>query len=283
MERIVSNKNLQTFFEYLEVDLLQEYLRIGIGYFVNALLNAHPRLVPLRHWAQTICLPRLPQRPNLALLFQSHLFWEFFCVWTAPHAQVVDSEGSHRLGSAPLFVIKARTVLYSACWGVAERCEALPPKEDPEGSVPLFLDWCRPSIVFSTSTALKTLTTACSSEWAAAPGEGSSGGGPEVLFGVIAEEARPPDGAGRPQGADLVLLAEAEEASERTDRVWEAFFGCQRRRRRSGTPKSTIFVQRGLVLPRWWGWLDTCSAWTAYPQNFQKQRSEVNPEDLQIL
>ena len=51
MESIVSSKDRLHFFEYLEVDLLQEYLRNGIGYFVNALLNAHPRLVPLRYWA----------------------------------------------------------------------------------------------------------------------------------------------------------------------------------------------------------------------------------------
>ena len=51
MESIVDSKNKLHFFEYLEVDLMQEYFRDGIQYFLNALLQAHPALVPLRYYA----------------------------------------------------------------------------------------------------------------------------------------------------------------------------------------------------------------------------------------
>lgn len=33
---------------------MQEYLRTGIHYFVNAIINAHPKLVPLRYWSSEI-------------------------------------------------------------------------------------------------------------------------------------------------------------------------------------------------------------------------------------
>lgn len=51
MESIVDSKEKLHFFEYLEVDLLQDYLRTGIHYFVNAILNSHASLVPLRYWS----------------------------------------------------------------------------------------------------------------------------------------------------------------------------------------------------------------------------------------
>lgn len=54
MESIIDNKDKLHFFEYLEVDLMQEYLRTGIRYFVNAILNSYPALVPLRYWAPEI-------------------------------------------------------------------------------------------------------------------------------------------------------------------------------------------------------------------------------------
>ena len=54
MESIVDSKNKLHFFEYLEVDLMQEYFRNGIQYFLNALLQAHPALVPLRYYAPEI-------------------------------------------------------------------------------------------------------------------------------------------------------------------------------------------------------------------------------------
>lgn len=54
MESIVGSKDKLHFFEYLEVDLMQGYLRTGINYFVNAILNAHPALIPLRYYHREI-------------------------------------------------------------------------------------------------------------------------------------------------------------------------------------------------------------------------------------
>ena len=54
MESIVDSKDKLHFFEYMEVDLLQDYLRTGIHYSLNALLNTSPSLVPLRYWAHEI-------------------------------------------------------------------------------------------------------------------------------------------------------------------------------------------------------------------------------------
>lgn len=54
MESIVSSKDRLHFFEYLEVELMQEYLRTGINYFVNAILNAYPALVRLRYYSLEI-------------------------------------------------------------------------------------------------------------------------------------------------------------------------------------------------------------------------------------
>jgi hypothetical protein len=50
MESIVDSRDRLHFFEYLEVDLLQDYFRQGIAYFLNALTQAHPALIPLRYY-----------------------------------------------------------------------------------------------------------------------------------------------------------------------------------------------------------------------------------------
>lgn len=54
MESIVASGDRLHFFEYLEIDILQEYLRTGIHYFLQVLLGSHPSLVSWRYYAQEI-------------------------------------------------------------------------------------------------------------------------------------------------------------------------------------------------------------------------------------
>jgi hypothetical protein len=54
MESIVSSKDRLHFFEYMEIDVLQEYFRTGIHYFVNAILNGYPQLIRFRYWSLEI-------------------------------------------------------------------------------------------------------------------------------------------------------------------------------------------------------------------------------------
>lgn len=54
MESIVSSKDRLHFFEYMEIDVLQEYFRTGIHYFVNAILNGYPQLIRFRYYSLEI-------------------------------------------------------------------------------------------------------------------------------------------------------------------------------------------------------------------------------------
>lgn len=54
MESIIGAKDKLHFYEYLEADILQEYFRTGIHYFVNSILNAHPTLITLRYYSLEI-------------------------------------------------------------------------------------------------------------------------------------------------------------------------------------------------------------------------------------
>ena len=54
MESIVSSKDRLHFFEYMEIDVLQEYFRTGIHYFVNAILNGYPQLIKFRYYSLEI-------------------------------------------------------------------------------------------------------------------------------------------------------------------------------------------------------------------------------------
>lgn len=54
MESIVSSKDRLHFFEYMEIDVLQEYFRTGIHYFVNSIVNGYPQLIRFRYYSLEI-------------------------------------------------------------------------------------------------------------------------------------------------------------------------------------------------------------------------------------
>ena len=51
MESIVQSQKIH-FYEYMEVELLHEYIHSGILYLINAIVNAHPSLVRFRYFSE---------------------------------------------------------------------------------------------------------------------------------------------------------------------------------------------------------------------------------------
>jgi hypothetical protein len=54
MESIVDLGEGVHFYEYMESDILQGYIRSGINYFVNAILNSQPSFVTIRYFTNEI-------------------------------------------------------------------------------------------------------------------------------------------------------------------------------------------------------------------------------------
>ena len=66
------------FYEYMEVELLQEYIKAGIQYFINAIINAYPSLVPLRYYSEEISTFIHMAKDLYFLLTKNSLYCEYF-------------------------------------------------------------------------------------------------------------------------------------------------------------------------------------------------------------
>ena len=53
MESIVREDKIH-FYEYMEVEIMHNYIKTGIEYALNSLLSSHPKLIPYRYYASDI-------------------------------------------------------------------------------------------------------------------------------------------------------------------------------------------------------------------------------------